>query len=248
MFEYSLPLLYHSYHNRHLEDLPFWLDLAGEQGSPLLELGCGTGRVLQPLSQAGYQVVGLDRDPEMLMFLRGQWPVEAGAPPIFQADMAHFHLASYFKAILLPCNTLSTLSRPRRLSMFQRAAAQLAPGGLFAASLPNPEVLRTLPARSESEVEDVFYSPVEGDPIQVSSAWERSAGFFTVSMHYDHLLPDGRVQRFTMMASHVLTQKDAYLSELKQAGFEIEAVCGDFDRSPYAPDSPNLIILAARPG
>jgi ubiquinone/menaquinone biosynthesis C-methylase UbiE len=46
------PQLYHIHHNAHTEDLPFWLKLAQQQGGPVLELGCGTGRVLIPLIQA----------------------------------------------------------------------------------------------------------------------------------------------------------------------------------------------------
>ena len=57
------PQLYHAHHNRSLEDLPFWLELAAQAGDPILELGCGTGRVLIPLAQAGYHTIGLDNDP-----------------------------------------------------------------------------------------------------------------------------------------------------------------------------------------
>ena len=61
-----LPLLYHAHHNRYKEDLPFWLELAARHGDPVLELGCGSGRVLLALAQDGYQVYGLDNDPGML--------------------------------------------------------------------------------------------------------------------------------------------------------------------------------------
>ena len=42
------------------EDLPMWQKLAEEAGGPLLEIGCGTGRLLLPLAQAGYTITGLD--------------------------------------------------------------------------------------------------------------------------------------------------------------------------------------------
>ena len=45
------PLYYHAQHQNYLEDLPFWLGLAAAQGSPVLELGCGSGRVLLPLAR-----------------------------------------------------------------------------------------------------------------------------------------------------------------------------------------------------
>ena len=69
------PELIHAHHNRHLEDLPFWLDLAGETGDPLLELGCGTGRLLVPLGQAGHRVIGVDHDPAMLKLPAGEYGV-----------------------------------------------------------------------------------------------------------------------------------------------------------------------------
>ena len=59
-----LARLYHAHHSRNLEDLPFWQELARQQGSPILELGCGSGRVLLPLARAGYNVVGLEREPD----------------------------------------------------------------------------------------------------------------------------------------------------------------------------------------
>jgi SAM-dependent methyltransferase len=247
MHQTDLAILYHHlHHNQHMEDLPFWLDLANNQGSPLLELGCGTGRILLPLVLAGIKAMGLDLDPHMLAFLKRNWPANCGTPPVFQADMAHFHLAVRFPLIILPCNTLSTITQPTRLGLLERVAAHLSPGGLFVASLPNPTLLTRLPAQSESDVEDLFYSPTDGEPIQVSSAWKRSPDHFTVSWHYDHLLPDGRVERFTMQTQHFLTRVDGYLGEIKQMGFVIKATYGDFDYRQYTPHSPNLIIVAAR--
>jgi SAM-dependent methyltransferase len=247
MHQTDLAILYHHlHHSRHMEDLPFWLDLAKNQGSPLLELGCGAGRIFQPMVLAGIRAVGLDLDPHVLAFLKSSWPAEAGSPSVFQADMAHFHLAARFPLIILPCNTLSTLAQPARLCLLERVSAHLTPGGLFVASLPNPALLARLPARSESEVEELFYSPIDGEPIQVSSAWQRSPDHFTLAWHYDHLLPDGRVERYTMQTRHFLTDTDGYLDELKQMGFVIRAKYGGFDYSQFTSHSPDLIIVAAR--
>ena len=48
------------------DDLPFWLAQAARYGDPILELGCGTGRVSIPLAQAGHQVTGIDMAEDML--------------------------------------------------------------------------------------------------------------------------------------------------------------------------------------
>ena len=52
------------------EDLPFWRTLATSSGSPILELGCGPGRVVFDLANEGFIVTGLDHDQEMIQWAR----------------------------------------------------------------------------------------------------------------------------------------------------------------------------------
>src|ERR1051325_11906771 len=47
-------------------DVPFWRTLAKQQDGPVLELGCGTGRISIPLARAGVSLVGIDRSEAML--------------------------------------------------------------------------------------------------------------------------------------------------------------------------------------
>jgi len=240
-----LTQLYHAHHSRHSEDLPFWQKLATRQNGPILELGCGTGRVLIALARAGYPVYGLDNDAGMLALLQ----LQAGSNPalrghFFQADMAAFHLARLFSLILMPCNTLSALPTGTRRAALAQISQHLSPTGLFAASLPNPALLARLSHRADTEIEEIFPHPVDGEPVQVSSTWQRRAGHFTVSWHYDHLLSDGRVERLTAQVCHALLPVESYADELRQAGLRIEALYGDFDQSPYTENSPSLIWLA----
>jgi SAM-dependent methyltransferase len=239
------PSLYHAHHSLHPEDLPFWLALADGQPGPLLELGCGSGRILIPLLEAGFQAYGLDNNEEMLRFLRRILPPgKQSAPPVFLADMAHFQLAMLFSLVILPCNTLSILSPDQRLSTLACVHHHLAPGGLFAASLPNPLILAEMPRRGPEEIEETFPHPVSGDPVQVSSAWRRSAHKFTVTWHYDCLLPAGQVERLTAQAAHSLEPAEAYFAALEGAGMRLTEIYGDFDRSPYTADSPYLVLVA----
>ncbi|OGO28050.1 MAG: hypothetical protein A2Z16_04130 [Chloroflexi bacterium RBG_16_54_18] len=242
-----LARLYHAHHDPHQEDLPFWLELAHLQGDPILELGCGSGRVMLPLARAGHFVLGLESDPDMLTVLQENLPPGlAERVGTIQADMAAFELGRLFALILLPCNAFSTLTAKARGATLDCVQRHLTPQGLFAVSLPNPTMLRKLPGRSQPEVEEHFPHPLDGEPVQVSSSWNRTAGHFVVRWDYDHLLPDGNVERFSMQVRHELGSTEAYIAEIEAAGLHRVEIYGDYDRSPYSPESRYLIVTARR--
>ena len=55
---------------RERQDVAFFVEAAQESGGPVLEIGCGTGRILIPTARAGVEVVGLDLSPHMLQVCR----------------------------------------------------------------------------------------------------------------------------------------------------------------------------------
>jgi SAM-dependent methyltransferase len=241
-----------SAHYQHFdEDLPYWMELARQQGGPLLELGCGSGRVMLHLAGAGYTAFGLEIDPAMLHVFQHMLGVARRQHPEMHAtalrgDMTGFHLSQSFPLILLPCNTYSMLSAPERQSALACIAQHLAPDGLFALSMPNPDYLRQLARHADPEVEETFSHPLDGEPVQVSSAWDRTAKLFTLYWHYDHLLPDGRVERLTAIARHQIVPAARHIEEFQSASLQVLDTLGDFDGSPLDAESPNLIITARR--
>ncbi len=239
------PLIYHAHHTRHNDDLPFWLDLAQQLPGPILELGCGSGRVLLPLAQAGHRVIGLDRDYQMLAYLRQRLPPDMHLP-IFQADLSRFRVSVQFGFILLPCNTFSTLTVKEQRSALACIARQLVPGGWFVFGIPNPILLKRLPACSEPELEEIFSHPLDGEPVQVISGWRRTRKKFILSWHYDHLFSNGQVERLTAIVEHQLSTVSDYQEVLQAAGMEVAETYGDYDRSPYHDDAPCWIALATR--
>ena len=233
------PDLYHSHHTNYLEDLPYWITLADQADGPILELGCGTGRILHYLRQEGFTVYGLDHDMRMLRYLKQHMP----AAPVFTADLTRFHLGIKFSLIFLGCNTYSTLSSAQRQAALACIDQHLQTGGMFAASLPNPLDLIEMGSSEEAGPEETFFDPRTGDPVQVSSSWQTHQNQVTIYWHYDQLLPDGQVSRTTHSTTHFRDPVENYLQELHNQGFDVHTD-GEFNSAPYS-QSTDLLILRA---
>src|SRR6266487_1827542 len=91
---------------RDRPDIPFFVEAAKNAGSPVLEIGCGTGRVLIPTARAGLDIVGLDVSPHMLAVCRQRLRDESEAVQkrvrLVQADMRHFDLDRRFTLVTIP--------------------------------------------------------------------------------------------------------------------------------------------------
>jgi len=247
------PLLYHTHHSLHTEDIPFWQKLAKQTTGDILEMGCGTGRVYLPLLRAlkttHRHIVGIDTDASMLHFLRDHTPPSLISKTFLaQADMTTFRSGVDFSLVLIPCNTYSTLTRKERLATLAHAHAHLTIGGLFVVSVPNPIALADLPAYGEPELEETSEYPINSSPVQVSSYWEKDAAYFNLYWQYDIIHPDGSVEEITTRTQHELTPLPSYLDELHKAGFTNITIYGDFDCTPFTEQSPALILLAQSEG
>ena len=236
--------LYHLHHQTHLEDIPFWLDLAEKYGDPILELGCGTGRVSLPLLHQGFKVTGVDRDSEMLGILKNE--LESNDKFEYtEQDFTSLSLPKQFPLIIMPCNTYSTLKDEDRKSVLEIVENQPEQKGPFAFSMPNPAWMVDLPSEGEPELEEIFVYPKSGNAVQVSSAWTNDGNIIKVLWHYDQMLPEGNVKRFTAETEHQLIAPSKYFDELEEYGFKINTY-GDFDQTTYSPDSEYLIIVAEK--
>jgi SAM-dependent methyltransferase len=115
-------------------DLPLWRELADREGSAVLDVGAGTGRVALDLARRGHEVVALDRDAALLDALRER---SAGlAVTTVAADARGFALGRRFGLIVVAMQTVQLLGGPEGRARFLACARDhLAPGGLLAAAL-----------------------------------------------------------------------------------------------------------------
>lgn len=117
-------------------DLALWERLAHERPGPILDLGCGTGRVALHLARRGHGTWGVDRDPVLLAELErraaaASLPVEAAC-----ADVRRFALGRRFGLVLAPMQLIQLLGGPQeRTTALRSVAAHLAPGGTLALAI-----------------------------------------------------------------------------------------------------------------
>ncbi len=115
-------------------DLELWEELAAAMTGPVLDIGCGTGRVALHLARRGHEVVGVDSDALLVKELRGR---ADGLPAeIVVGDACQFDLSREFGLVLAPMQLIQLLaSESERLACLGTIAAHLAPGGLTALAI-----------------------------------------------------------------------------------------------------------------
>src|SRR5436309_2665869 len=108
-------------------DLPLWEELAERQGGPILELGCGTGRVALHLARRGFEVIGLDQDQELLEVLKQR--AKGLGLTTLHADAREFELQEPAALVLAPTHLLQLLPGPdERGECLRSVVAALRPG------------------------------------------------------------------------------------------------------------------------
>ncbi|MEW6751751.1 MAG: class I SAM-dependent methyltransferase [Candidatus Latescibacterota bacterium] len=223
-------------------DVDFYVAAACQAGSPVLELGCGTGRVLLPLARAGLQVVGLDTSQALLEAAQGHLD---GCPPELQArvrlvegDMRSFRLGQRFRLVLAAYRTFQHLLTPadqeESLACIRR---HLVRGGRLILDLFDPlgliarEGLQTPICRDTD-----FVDPATGHQVLVyyTRTTDPQAQVLEQEVTFEEVEPAGRAVGRTharLRLRYASRFEVEYL--LARCGFEVEALYGDFGRSPY---------------
>jgi SAM-dependent methyltransferase len=226
--------------------LPFYRDLARRQAGAVLELACGTGQLTVPIALDGPPTVGLDLSLAMLSVAKRR-ATDAGASAAFvQGDMRDFALGRTFNLIFVARNSLlHLLSTADLLALFAAVGRHLAPGGIFAFDIFNPD-FRILAASAGQRV------PV----MEVSTA---AFGLLSVEATglYD---PATQVNRATWYIS-TPDHRDAWIVPLilrsifpqelpllvSAGGLELVERFGDLSAAPFGSGSRLQVCLCRRP-
>jgi SAM-dependent methyltransferase len=242
---------YEMEHETFLEDLDLYRGFAQRSGGPLLELGCGTGRLFIPLANAGYEVTGVDHSAPMLACARRKMsvlpPTAAARITLIQGDMRHDCLHRRFPMVFIPLNTfVHLLTREDQQHTLSSVARHLPIEGRLIIDLTNPALLLDLP-----------------QPLTLRRRWEDEGSGQTIikftSAHFD---PATQLEELVLMydvidlegtltrSVHAFTLRHTYSHEmellLESAGLRTEACYGSYDLAPYESQSERMIFVASR--
>jgi SAM-dependent methyltransferase len=235
-------------------DIAFWTAAALESGGPVLEVGCGTGRVLIPAARAGIEVVGLDLSQSMLETCRQRLarepdPVRARVT-LVQGDMKAFDLGRQFALATMPFRPFQHLiTVEEQMACLETIRRHLAPGGKLILDLFNPS-LKALVDESRTDEygdEPEFMMPDGRRVVRRFRTVHRDwlAQVQDVEMIYYVAHPNGRQERLV----HSFPMRYLFRFEaehlLARCGFEVKALYADFDKHPYGATYPGELIFVA---
>lgn len=117
-------------------DRVFYLDLIRRYGQPVLDLGCGTGRLLLDYLAQGIDIDGVDNSPEMLALCRQKAQAQGLAPTLYEQHLEALSLPRRYHTILIPSSTLQLVIELASVEeALRRVRKHLLPGGAVAASI-----------------------------------------------------------------------------------------------------------------
>lgn len=243
--EYLDPEIYDLENTPSELEQSFYLSLAREAGGPVLELGCGTGRMTIPMAQDGLDITGIDVAPTMLEQAR----MKAGNLPIqwIEADVRNIHLEKQFNFIFeYGCVFMHMLSNADQRAFLQCVHEHLTDTGRFVVSLffPHPKFLQTI-----TEEEEWFtYQDDDGRTIRV--------GGYQVYDELRQVVTETAIRRITnvdgseRILEAPLSKRYTFPQEMEllldMNGFTVQERYGGPDRSNLTGESQYMVYVCAK--
>jgi SAM-dependent methyltransferase len=238
------------------QDVNFFVEMAQLSGGRVLELGCGTGRVLIPTAKAGIEIVGLDASPQMLSVCREKLlstseDVQSRVTGLVQGDMRNFELGRKFSLVTIPFRPFQhLLTVEDQMSCLKSIHRHLAGGGKLVLDIFNPSLphLADESYLQEHGEEPEFVTPDGRKVVRCARIVSRDY-FNQVTQNeliYNVTHPDAREERLV----HRFPMRYLFKFEaehlLSRCGFGVEALYADYDKSAYGSKYPGELIFVAQ--
>jgi ubiquinone/menaquinone biosynthesis C-methylase UbiE len=226
----------------------FYLRLAQAAPGPVLDIACGTGRILIPCMQAGVDIDGLDLHAGMLNRLRDKAAALGLEPRLYQADMASFQLPRRYSLIVIPFNAfVHCLTTDDQIAALVRCREHLEPGGMLALDtfFPGAALITQPDGTRDLELETTH--PETGLPVRLFDT--RTFDRINQQQHSMNELEmlDAAGNVATVHRSQT-TIRWIYKTEmellLRAASFDHWQIAGDFDDRPLVNETDAMIVKA----
>ncbi|HEX7698671.1 MAG TPA: class I SAM-dependent methyltransferase [Candidatus Acidoferrum sp.] len=238
--------------SERLQDVAFYREAVREFGDPVLELGCGTGRIMMALADAGKRITGLDLSERMLeraVKKRAALNKEARERVhLVQGDMARFDLGETFRLVIIPFRPFQHLLEvQQQVDCLDCVRKHLAPGGRLILDVFQTDAERMHDPVHMREMLVTEYATTDGRQVRITervAAFHRAEQRNDVEMIFSIRHRDGRQERmvFAWPLRYFFRYEVEHL--LARCGFRVTALYGNFDRTPIRDDSPEMIFVA----
>jgi SAM-dependent methyltransferase len=219
-------------------------------GSPILEIACGTGRVLIPIAEAGYSVWGVDSSPAMLA--RARRKISLLPEPVrrrihlVQADMRDFRLGVEFSLVLIPFRSfLVLLTVEDQIRTLKNIRRHMKSGGRLIIDIFAPRY--DLLSQSKRQSVKTFLNPQNKHVIhrRENTTYDHAEQIINADYTFEEYDEKGnllrRLQR-SLRLRYIFRYEMEHLLSL--SGFRLETVYGSFDKRPYDYKSGEMIFIA----
>ena len=225
-------------------DVPFLLRTAREGGGPVLEVGCGTGRILLRLLAAGIDAEGIEPSAPMRERLARKAGERGLAVRVGDGDVRTFALPRRFARVLMPFNAFShLLTLDAQLAALRNMGRHLAPGGAVVVHLSQTTPATWAAAEQDRVLEHEAPAPTPGHVVRIYDTRRKDATAQTQHSIVDVEEVDaaGTVVRAARTEQwHRWVHRNELELLLRHAGFADVAILGDDGVTPATAVSAGL--------
>ncbi|TYL39161.1 class I SAM-dependent methyltransferase [Natronococcus pandeyae] len=226
------------------DDVQFYLELAREADGPLLEVGCGTGRIYLELLRADIDADGIDLSSGMLEVLRENAADEGLEPNVREADVTSFRSDREYALVIVPFRAFLHLTTvDDQLAALERIHDVLAPGGRLALNVFTPNFDVICEAYGEPEETTV---EVDGETCTYRTVTELADEVEQLARIRSEVLTSDGERLFEREAPIALVSKREFELLFRQSPFSSWDVYGGFEYDPLEDSSQEMVWIADR--